>query len=178
MSFAQPATVEDLLNYRLSTLLAASGAMVTRLCEGRYGITRREWRLICLLAAHGPMSPSELAARAHLERARVSRHITDLVGKKLVARVAVQQDGRRAQVELTRRGHELYQELFPQSVGLNKQVLAALTPTQLAVFDAALTRLTEHAESISRSQPLAEKADRRHGGSRRFAPGAPTGSRC
>lgn len=49
MSFARPATVDDLLNYRLSCLLASSGAMVTRLCEGRYGITRREWRLVALL---------------------------------------------------------------------------------------------------------------------------------
>ena len=31
MSFRQPATVEDLLNYRISTLLASSGAMITRL---------------------------------------------------------------------------------------------------------------------------------------------------
>ena len=78
MSLAEPATVHDLLNYRLDRLLAKSGSMIVRLCEGRYGITRREWRLICLLAAHGAMSPSELSERAHLERARVSRHITDL----------------------------------------------------------------------------------------------------
>lgn len=74
MSFARPATVEDLLNYRLSRLLESSGSMVTRLCEGRYGITRREWRLICILASQGAMSPSALAERAHLERARISRH--------------------------------------------------------------------------------------------------------
>jgi DNA-binding MarR family transcriptional regulator len=77
MSLADPHTVDDLLNYRLSRLFASSGAMVIRLCEGRYGITRREWRLIALLAAHGAMSPSQLAARAHLERARTSRHITE-----------------------------------------------------------------------------------------------------
>ena len=168
MSFAQPATVEDLLNYRLSTLLAASGAMVTRLCEGRYGITRREWRLICLLAAHGAMSPSDLSRRAHLERARVSRHITDLVGKQLLARVPVPQDRRRARVDLTDSGRKLYHELFPQSVRFNNLVLEALGPAEKAVFDQALTRLTELAERLAHSDLLAEKADRRHGGSRRF----------
>ena len=40
MTFAHPETVEDLLNYRLNRLLASSGAMVTRLCEGKYGITQ------------------------------------------------------------------------------------------------------------------------------------------
>lgn len=169
MSFAQPASVDDLLNYRLSCLLAQSGAMVTRLCEGRYGITRREWRLIAILAAYGAMSPSELAERAHLERARISRHISELVAKKLMARVALDEDKRRARVELTERGHKLYAELFPQSVSFNNQVLQALSPAELAAFDTALTRLTEVAEQLSRSQPVPEKADRRHGGSRRFA---------
>lgn len=169
MSFAEPATVQDLLNYRLSCLLAGSGAMVTRLCEGRYGITRREWRLICILAAQGAMSPSALAEQAHLERARVSRHITDLVAKKLVVRQGVPDDKRRALVKLNERGRKLYEELFPQSVRFNNMVLQALTSTELAAFDVALTRLTEMTEELARSQLLTEKADRRHGGSRRFA---------
>jgi DNA-binding MarR family transcriptional regulator len=173
MSFAQPATVDDLLNYRLSCLLASSGAMVTRLCEGRYGITRREWRLIALLAAHGAMSPSELAERARLERARVSRHITELAAKKLLARVVVHDDKRRARVELTGRGRALYDELFPQSVRFNNLVLQALGPAELAAFDAALLRLSEVAERLSSSNPVPEKADRRHGGSRRFGVGQP-----
>ena len=169
MSFAEPSTVYDLLNYRLSCLLAGSGAMVTRLCEGRYGITRREWRLICILAAQGAMSPSRLAEQSHLERARVSRHVTDLVAKKLVARLGVPGDKRRALVELNERGRKLYEELFPQSVRFNNMVLQALTSAELAAFDLALTRLTEVTEELGRSHLLTEKADRRHGGSRRFA---------
>ena len=169
MSFAEPATVHDLLNYRLSCLLAGSGAMVTRLCEGRYGITRREWRLICILAVQGAMSPSELAGQAHLERARVSRHITDLVAKKLVARLGVPDDKRRALVELNERGCRLYEELFPESVRFNNMVLEALSSAELTAFDVALTRLTEVTEELGRLHLVTEKADRRHGGSRRFA---------
>ena len=169
MSFVQPATVDDLLNYRLSRLLTSSGAMVTRLCEGRYGVTRREWRLICILAAQGAMSPSKLAELAHLERARISRYITDLVAKKLLARVGVPDDKRRALVELNERGRKLYEELFPQSVRFNNMLLQALTPVELAAFDVGLIRLTEVAEKLSHSHLLTEKADRRNGGSRRFA---------
>ena len=47
-----PQTLDDLLNYRLLRLYAQSGAPVIRLLEGRYGISRREWRLLALLAAH------------------------------------------------------------------------------------------------------------------------------
>ncbi|MFL6693662.1 MAG: MarR family transcriptional regulator, partial [Ramlibacter sp.] len=98
MSLANPQTVHDLLNFRLSRLLENSGAMITRLCEGRFGITRREWRLVALLAAHGGVSPSDLALLAHLERGRVSRLITDLRAKGLVRRARVAHDGRRATV--------------------------------------------------------------------------------
>lgn len=168
MSLADPKTVDDLLNYRLSRLFASSGAMVIRLCEGRYGITRREWRLIALLAAHGAMSPSELAERAHLERARTSRHITELAASGLIRRVPDPEDGRRAEVDLTAAGRQLYDELFPQSIRFNGQVLAALTPAELDAFEQALAKLTVQAERIAAGKPVPEKADRRHGGARRL----------
>ena len=168
MPLDRPRTVDDLLNYRLARLLASSGAMTTRLCEGRYGITRREWRLIALLAAHGAMSPSELAERAHLERARTSRHITELAQKRLIRRVRDPQDRRRAEVDLTEEGRRLYEELFPQSVRFNREVLAVLSPAELAAFESALDKLTGNAERIASAKPVAEKADRRHGGARRL----------
>lgn len=168
MPLADPHTVDDLLNYRLSCLLASSGAMVTRLCEGRYGITRQEWRLIALLAAHGAMSPSELARRARLERARISRHVTELVDKGLLHRVTLAEDRRRAEVALAEAGRRLHDELFPQSARFNNEVLAALSPQELEVFDTALAKLTERADQILATRPVVEKADRRHGGARRL----------
>lgn len=171
MSIASPVSVEDLLNYRLSRLLQSSGSMVTLLCEGRYGITRREWRLVCILAEHGAMSPSILSERAHLDRARVSRYVADLAQKKLVVRAPVEADRRRALVELTERGRKVHSELFPRSVEFNNQVLHALSPAELAAFGQALERLTETADRISKSHALPDKADRRHGGSRRLRPG-------
>jgi len=167
MPLDSPATVEDLLNYRLARLLSSSGAMIIRLCEGKYGITRREWRLIAMLAACGPMSPSALADRAHIDRARASRNIAELVSKRLVVRAVSAADRRRATVALTASGKALHDELFPVSAKINGLVLSALTPAERRAFDAALTLLTGKAEQLSRDYPLDVKADRRHGGSRR-----------
>ena len=41
-----PQAASDLLMYRLNKLMAVSGSLVIRLCEGGYGITRREWGLL------------------------------------------------------------------------------------------------------------------------------------
>ena len=168
MSLGDPHGAKDLLNYRLSRLLASSGAMVVRLCEGRYGITRREWRLIALLAEEGPISPSELAQHVHLERARVTALITTLANKKLLRRETLAKDARRANVMLTETGKALYDDLLPQSVRFQQELLAVLSAPEREEFEVTLQKLTEVAERIAAGKPVLEKADRRHGGSKRM----------
>ena len=170
MSLADPRTVGDLLNYRLTRLLAASGAMVVRLCEGRYGITRREWRVIAVLAEQGPLSPSQLAQSTHWARARVSALITQLSAKKLLRRLSVQQDARRAQVVLTADGKAVYDALLPQAAAFHREVISALPAEDVASFERALETLTATAERIAAARPVADKADRRHGGARKVRP--------
>lgn len=171
MSFSQPEVLEDLLTYRVNRLMASAGALGTRLCEGRYGITRREWRLICLLAERGPIPSSTLAQMAHLERALVSRNIRDLLDKRLLVKRPVQRGTHHALLELTARGQRIHDELFPQSAQFHCQMLSALTPEQRTSLDAALFRLTEAADRLLAAQPPTDKADRRRGGSRRIPQG-------
>lgn len=170
MSFEQPAVCTDLLNFRIARLLASSGALVIRLCEGRYGISRREWRLIAMLADHGALSPSELARHAYSDRPLVSRAISDLVAKGFVSRLNEPGHKRRALVALTEQGRALHAELFPITADINSQVLKALTPEEIRVFDRALDVLTQAAERVNQNYPLTEKADRRKGGSRQLLP--------
>jgi len=46
----QPKMLDDMLLYRLWQLQSRAGRTVIRLCEGEFGITRREWRLLAQLA--------------------------------------------------------------------------------------------------------------------------------
>jgi DNA-binding MarR family transcriptional regulator len=165
-----PRALDDLLNYRLVRLIAVSGAPVIRLCEGRYGISRREWRIVALLAAGGTLSPSDLAAHANLDRARTSRAITALVVKGFVHRVTLANDKRRARVGLTAEGRHLYDELFPQVVEINRQVLAVLDESLIAQIDAALDRLTEHAAKVNQQVVQDAHADRYRGSRGRVRP--------
>lgn len=171
MSGMTPARrLDELLNYRLMRLLSLSGAPVIRLCEGRYGISRREWRLLALLAARGPLAPSALAEEANLDRARTSRAIGSLVGKRLASRQARPGDARRAVVSLTDAGRALYDELFPQVARIHEQVLSVLEPALEAALDEALTRLTVHAAEVNRATAADVRIDRRKGGTRRHWP--------
>jgi DNA-binding MarR family transcriptional regulator len=166
MSLDKPKRLDELLNYRLARLLALSSAPGIRLFEGGYGVSRREWSLVGMVAVHGPMSPSELAALAHLDRPRVSRAIGQLVIKGLLARNYLPNDRRRARVAITAPGLKLYEEVFPQVARINKAVLGALTRDQLAAFDQALHVLTRSAEELVRTSPVTVKAARHLGGRR------------
>ena len=92
----QPETADDLLMYRLNRLLATAGSLVVRLCEGGYGITRREWGLLMVLAQQPQMPPAELAQRLGLDRARTSRAITSMLAKNLLTRTTLPGDRRQA----------------------------------------------------------------------------------
>ena len=159
------ASVEDMLLYRLSQLTAAAGAMVVRLCEGGYGITRREWGVLAQLQGHPDgLLPSELAERMNRDRARTSRAITALLHKQLIERTALLHDRRSVRVSLTPAGQALYAQLMPQVQAINSQILSVLSHQEAATLDDALERLRVQALAVQASMsPDLPKADRRRG---------------
>lgn len=158
------ASIDDLLLYRLGRLSSVAGAMVIRLCEGGYGITRREWAVVAQLYEHGGMPPSVLAERMHRDRARTSRALTALVRKQWVLRTIPANDRRSARVSLTPAGRQLYEVLMPRIQAINSQILAALQPDEAARFDEALDRLQARAESLQAMlSPDLPRANRRQG---------------
>ena len=163
MNLRQPETIEDLLLYRLSRLLALGGAPVIRLCEGRLGITWREWRVIASLLPGVSMLSSELAAHTQLDRARTSRCITSLLAKGLIDRRGVATDMRKATVSLTQSGREIYESFFPVVVQLNASLLETLDAGEVQALDRALTAIGVQAGKLSDMADL-PKANRRRGG--------------
>jgi DNA-binding MarR family transcriptional regulator len=164
---SQPLALDDLLLYRLGRLTAVSGSMVIRLCEGRFGITRREWRVVALLAHEPVLLSSELADKAQLDRARTSRTVTSLVAKKLVRREVGRADRRHARLALTPAGRSLYETLFPLVVRINQGLVQALGTADVRRLDDSLARLQQQAERMLAAAEL-PKADRRRGGRSRL----------
>lgn len=157
-----PQRVEELLLYRVNRFYASAGAMVVRVCEGQFGITRREWRLIAWLADAGELSPSALAERASLDRARTSRAISSLVAKGLAERQVVAGDRRLATVRLSSQGRALHAQLMPRVAGINRAILEALSDTDVAQLDRLLGVLQARAAELLAGTDW-PKAQRRRG---------------
>jgi DNA-binding MarR family transcriptional regulator len=173
------ASVDDLLLYRIGQLSAAAGAMVVRLCEGGYGITRREWGMLAQLHAHpeGLLS-SALAERMHRDRARTSRAISALLRKNLIVRTTLPHDRRSARVSLSPAGQALYAQLMPQIQDINSRILSVLSSAEAAALDDALERLRQQALALQETLgPDLPKADRRRGRSAPASARAPVQGR-
>lgn len=160
---AQPEVIGDLLLQRLTRLVAVAGVPVVRLCEGQFGITRREWRIMASLRPGVSLLSSELAEQAQLDRARTSRAISSLVAKGLIDRRIVESDQRKATVTLTEKGCSVYELLFPIVSEVNQRLLQGLSKDALTALDDALTHIQAQAEILKKvvGQP---KANRRRGG--------------
>lgn len=146
-SLIQPKAMNDLFLYRISRLLATAGAPMVRVCESEFGITRREWRIVALLAETEGILSSDLALRAQLDRVRTSRAVTGLVAKKLVSRTPRAGDRRAVILALTAAGHALFEALFPRAAALNVAALSALDAADIVLLDKMLATLQMQADA-------------------------------
>jgi DNA-binding MarR family transcriptional regulator len=151
----------DLFLFRINRLAAVAGRPLTRLCEGRYGITRREWRLIVVLSQEGPLVSTELARRASIEPPRASRAITVLVEHGLVERIPRPGDRRYIEIHLTERGRQVYASLYPVVVQIDAQLLSGLDAEEIAVLQKLWRRLEEGASRLTQAVPGLPKTNRR-----------------
>lgn len=161
---AHPQVANDLLMYRLNRLLAVAGSLVVRMCEGGYGITRREWGLLMMLAQHPGMPPAELAQRLGLDRSRTSRAITSLLAKKLITRNAMPGDRRQAVLSLTPAGLAVHDDLFPQVKALNQDLLTGLDAEAVSNLDCALADMQQRAEAMVATRTDVPRTYRLRGG--------------
>lgn len=164
------ATLDDMLMYRLYQAWFQSSPVFVRLCEGRFGITRREWRLLACAVEHGPMSSADLAASAKLDLARTSRTLGALCEKGWLRRVQRGADRRVVLVEATAGGRDRYNALLPEVQRLNALLTQDLTDAELAQLRTLLARVEQRGQAMAQENLVVEKASRRSGGTRRARP--------
>lgn len=162
----QPGTIFDLLNFRVSEVYNVSGSLVTRLCEGEFGITREEWAFLAMMAALGPLSPSELATQTTADRSQTSKTLRNLASKKLIHRDPVANDRRRAIVRLSSSGMAMYRKVFPRVVEIHHAVLSGLSEHELEVLARCIWKMQVRVLEVEKGGLVAAHAHRRSGGSR------------
>lgn len=164
---APPPQLADMLMYRLYQAWAQSNPVFVRLCEGRFGITRRERRILACAIEGGIMSSAELAAAAKLDLARTSRTLGTLCDKGWLRRLHDSTDRRVVLVEATAEGLARYRALLPEVSRLNALLVQDLSDDEVAQLRDFLGRIEQRGRQMGQDNIVADKASRREGGTRR-----------
>jgi DNA-binding MarR family transcriptional regulator len=157
---SHPAGIEDMLLRRMNKIVALGGGLVTRLCEGRFGITRKQWTVLAILARQPQLSWAELSRRCEADGAQLSRAVSSLVAKSLASKT--QRPNRRIEVRLTEQGQALYAELYPLARDINLRLLGALDADAIATLERSLVLLQVQAESLAMAQDAHGKPTRKN----------------
>jgi DNA-binding MarR family transcriptional regulator len=109
--------------------------------EARPGLSLSLISALSTVEAHGPLTPSELAARERLMRPGITRVIARLESEGLVHCERDPADGRSYRVEATQKGDALLRAARKRSREFLSRALSDLDERELDILGEAATRL-------------------------------------
>ena len=149
---ADTRSIRDLLSYRLSraaSLISRGAALRYR---REFDVSLGEWRALALLATGTPPSLMQLARAAGLDKAQMSRVVSSLVARGLVAREG---SGRSACLTPTSAGRSLYGSLIAAAGERDRAFRAMLSAKELAVLETVLAKLVVQARHFIEAEAQA-----------------------
>lgn len=150
MSATPPRLVlESFLPYRLNVLAEVVSQSLSRLYSKRYGLSVAEWRVIATLGQYDQMTATAICAHSHMHKTKVSRAVTALADRGLVARAANAKDLREAILMLTADGRRVYDEFVPEATAFAEGLTEGLGEAERALIETTITRLIERSEALA-----------------------------
>lgn len=133
--------LNDFLPYRMSIASNAVSDAVATAYRNLFGLRIPEWRLVAVLAEGGAMSQQALCGRTRMDKVTVSRAAIGLVERGLIARAANPTDQRSHLVALTPEGWQLYEQVAPKALELERRLFESFSEDEKALLSAMLARI-------------------------------------
>ena len=138
--------LDRFIPYRLSFTSNLVSDSIARTYEALFGLTIPEWRLIAVVAETaagegGGITQAAIGARTRMDKVTVSRAAIALVGRGLLARGHNPGDGRSHLLQLTPAGNDLYAQVAPKALELERRIFDRLDREEVERFVATLRRI-------------------------------------
>ena len=133
--------LDDFLPYLLNQAAERAGQAFAQVYKDKYGISRTEWRIMAHLGAEDPLTASEIAKRANLDRSKISRAVFALEERGWLVRERDADDRRQEQLSLTSAGRATYLSLSREAVAHQKSLMRQLGDENTRALVAALNLL-------------------------------------
>jgi len=146
--------------FRLNRLAAEVSAELSSEYRDRYGLDIPEWRVMATLGFRDEACTAQYIAyctRTH--KSTISRAVAHLLEQQLVERVENAEDRRELALQLTRKGHALYEELIPQLLRKEQDIMSCLTAAERRDFANALGKIEKQLDLVQSAQEARAKKD-------------------
>ncbi len=133
--------LDRFIPYRLSFTSNLVSDSIARTYEALFGLTIPEWRLVAVVAETGGITQAAIGVRTRMDKVTVSRAAIALVERGLLARGHNPADGRSHLLRLTGAGHDLYAQVAPKALELERRIFDRIDPDEVERFVATLRQI-------------------------------------
>ena len=112
-------------------------------------ITIPEWRVLAVISQADSLAARDVVGRTPMDKMSVSRVVASLEAKDLVLRTPDQHDRRVNMLSLSSAGRALFERIEALALQFEDELLAALSPRELAAFETVMQKLEDRASAIS-----------------------------
>jgi DNA-binding MarR family transcriptional regulator len=140
--------LEQFLPYQLNVVANLVSLALSRVYARRYRIGVPEWRVLVTLGQYGVMTAKAISAHTHMHKTKVSRAVSLMEKRKLLARRSNRADMRESFLSLTASGRVMYEEVAPHALAFTRRLTDILTPSDREAFDRAVAQLTERSAQL------------------------------
>jgi DNA-binding MarR family transcriptional regulator len=128
--------------FRLNRLAAEVSAALSVEYQERYGLDIPEWRVLATLGFRdGACAAQYICHCTRTHKSTISRAVTALLQRKIIERVANEDDRREFALQLTRKGRALYEELVPRLLRKEQEILSCLSARERKDFAVLLGKI-------------------------------------
>jgi DNA-binding MarR family transcriptional regulator len=135
--------LETFLPYRLNVAASVVSQGLARVYSARFGIDIPEWRVIATLGQFGRATAKTVGVHSHMHKTKVSRAVSSLEGRGLLARTPNPADMRETILSLTADGQAMLGRIIPLAEAYERRMRALFTPEDFAALERALERLAQ-----------------------------------
>ncbi|WP_350585365.1 MarR family transcriptional regulator [Pseudoalteromonas sp. RB2-MNA-CIBAN-0110] len=129
------------LPYQLTNIATRVSNDFAEVYQTKYGLNIPQWRILANLAQYGQSNAKELCRQANMDKSTVSRAVKVLIDKGLVRSELNEQDKRAALLVLSKAGQNLYEQIAPDALNWEKQLLSTLTNEEYEVLVSIFEKL-------------------------------------
>lgn len=155
--------VRRLFSFQLQRLAALSSRIAFLTITPKYKLTLREWRALAVLDYLDKAPLQVLANHSGLLKSQMSRVVSGLIARKLVARSDNPEDGRSVILQLTGDGRDVVSNILSESEYRNEEMLSELSAQQRQTLDDAMQAVFRsslaHYEKLRREVASSGKLD-------------------